>query len=153
MATKKVYIGRRRELEGYECIPFDRNNLRTILNLPYKNCSIEEVIIENVLEFIPPDQLTEALNEWRRVIALGGRFLLLYADVVRAAFLYQRKAISFDQLQEAMRPEYRTALCYDKLDSLLVLRYPEIHEQFQFPFNKKKKLWHIVLSATKGRLG
>ncbi len=153
MATRKVYIGRRREVEGYVCIPFDRNDLKSVLNLPFKNCAIGEVIIENVLEYIPPEQMTEAINEWRRVIALGGRFLILYADVVRAAFLYQRKAISFDQLQEAMRPEYRTALCYDKLESLLVLRYPEIHEEFGFPFNKKKKLWNIVLSATKGRLG
>ena len=152
MATRKIYIGNRRKVDGYECIFFERDNIETALKLNFKNCAIDEVIVENVLEFIPADKITDAIVEWRRVIKVGGKFFIVYPDVVRASLFYQKNVLSFKQLQEFFKLKYRTFLTFNKVESLLLLRYPYVNEEFLFPINKKKKLWNIVLSATKGKL-
>lgn len=151
MATRKLYIGGRRAPDGFIHIRLEKDNLAHILHLPYKNCSIAEVIVDKTLEYVPLEEMINALTEWRRVLSVGGKFTLLYSDVVRAATLYQRNVISFEQLQQAIGQKFQTMLSKNKLESLLILRYPEVSEELSFLF-KQKKLWEVVLIATKGKL-
>lgn len=151
MAFRKLYIGGRRAPDGFIHIRLDKDNLEAILRLPYKNCSIAEVIVDKTLEYVPMQDLINALTEWRRVLSVGGKFTIIYSDVVRAAILYQRSVISFEQLQNALGQQFQTVLSKNKLESLLILRYPEVSEELAFSF-KPKKLWEVVLTATKGKL-
>lgn len=151
MAFRKLYIGGRRAPDGFIHIRLDKDNLEAILRLPYKNCSIAEVIVDKTLEYVPIEEMINALTEWRRVLCVGGKFTIIYADVVRASVLYQRSVISFEQLQFVSDQQFQTILSKNKLESLLILRYPEVKEELAFSF-KPKKLWEVVLTATKGRL-
>lgn len=150
MAFKKLYIGGKRDLEGYIHIRLDRENLDSVLKLPYKNCCVEDVIVDRVLEYIPPEKLAEAIVEWRRVLCIGGRFVLLYTDCVNAAILYQRNVLTFEQLQLVFRKSYKTVLTKNKIENLLILRYPNVHEETVYPF-QEKKLWQRIFVALKGR--
>lgn len=151
MATRKIYIGGRRAPDGFIHIRLEKENLATILHLPYKNCSIAEVIVDKTLEYVPLEQMIDALTEWRRVLCVGGKFTIIYADIVRASALYQRNVISFEQLQQVAGQRFQILLSKNKLESLLILRYPEVLEELSFSF-KQKKLWEVVLTATKGKL-
>lgn len=151
MAIRRIYIGGRRAPEGFIHIRLEKENLTDVLRLPYKNCSIAEVIVDKTLEYVPLEEMINALTEWRRVLCVGGKFTIVYSDVVRAATLYQRNVISFEQLQQAIGQRFQVMLSKNKLESLLILRYPEVSEELAFSF-KPKKLWEVVLTATKGKL-
>lgn len=149
--NRKLYIGGRRAPDGFIHIRLEKDNLAAIMRLPYKNCSIAEVIVDKTLEYVPLEEMVDALTEWRRVLSVGGKFTIIYSDVVRASTLYQRNVISFEQLQQSVGQRFQIVLSKNKLESLLILRYPEVREELSFSF-KPKKLWEVVLTATKGKL-
>ncbi|HDK42240.1 MAG TPA: methyltransferase domain-containing protein [Candidatus Moranbacteria bacterium] len=125
---------------------YDRKD---IFNLPYKSCSIDEIWIEKTLEYIPQEKIPEVLNEWKRVIKVGGFFTVIFPDIVKAVFLYKRHAISFEQLQVIMLNRYKTALTLDKIESLLIMRYGEVQEIFNHKKLKRKNVWQTILIAQK----
>lgn len=121
---------------------------RETLKLPFKKCSIDEVYVENVLEHLSIDDLLPSLIEWRRVLKVGGKFTIVFEDVVKAAFLYQRDAINFEQLQKALSHK-KCPLCLKQLEDFLIMRYPKVYEIHFFNNLKRKRLWDTILVAEK----
>ena len=147
MATRSVFIGQC-PLQNWLHVPFDPQNIGSCLDLPYKKCSVHEVYVQGVLENIPPEQLIQAITEWRRVLELGGRLVIIFPDVIKAAFLYKRNVITFEDLQLAVLG-YRSALAMEKIENLLIMRFSNVYETHMLKELKSKKLWETILIAEK----
>lgn len=148
MATKRICIGQF-PLKEWTNVHFDSRNLETCLKLPYKKCSISEVYVKDVLEKLPYNLIIPAIAEWRRVLIVGGRLVIVFPDVIKAAFLYKRNAMTFEQLQDALIGGYRTALAMEKIENLLLMRFSMVNEVHYLPQLRQKKIWQTILIAEK----
>lgn len=145
MATKKIYIGDVCPRGWIHIDKLDSSKLK------YKNCCVEEVYADRVLEFLSPEDTVKYINEWKRVLRVGGKFTIVFADFVKSAFLYQRNVITIESFQEALIGEYQTALCKERVENLLVMRYEKVYEGFKSL--KKRPIWTSILIAEKMKNG
>lgn len=144
MATKKIYIG------DDSIVGWVHVEKEDALSLPNKKCSVQEIFVDRVLEDIPEEKVIPAIQEWRRVLEVGGRFTIVFSDVVKAVFLYQRRVISHEQLHEILAYQ-RSSPCLNWIEGLLIMRYADVYEAQLHNLLKEKKIWETILIAQKGK--
>lgn len=149
--NKRVCISSQ-PLEGWTNVQFDYHNPLEVLEKTFKKCSVSEVFVNQVLEYLPEYYMEKALTDWRRILMLGGSFTIVFTDPVRASFLYARKALSHEQLRIIMIGSgLRNALSRQFLDDYLAinLNYGNIVELPSHVNVNNKKIWQVILAAKK----
>lgn len=143
MDTKKLYLGKH--------VPKDHIVIHDdFLHLNYNNCAVDEIIVENVLEYIDQKDVVKAVNEWRRVIKVNGTFTIVFTDVVKAVFLLQRNVILHKDIQNIfIGKEMKTICGVNYIENLLAMRYPEYEEVSYHPLINKITLCDTIMTATK----
>jgi predicted SAM-dependent methyltransferase len=144
MATR-IYVGQS-PIRGWKHVQFNLDD--KTLSIPCKKCTADEVMVDGVLEYLPINYLVTAINELRRPIAVGGKLIVIFPDVIKASLLYQRGTISFEDLQLALSG-WKIALTRTKIENLLLMRFDRITEIFNHKNVKGKKLWFTILIAEK----
>lgn len=143
MDTKKLYLGKRNP-KDYIVIHDD------FLNLSYNNCSVSEIVVENILEFVDQEDVVRAVNEWRRVLKVDGSFVIVFTDIVKAVFLLQRNVILHSDIQKLLIDKKMKTICGSNyIENLLAMRYPEFEEITYHPIINKITLCDTIMRAIK----
>lgn len=62
-------------IEGNEIVKMD------VAELEYENNSVDEILVQDVLEHFPIDRVPDVLKEWHRVLKRGGELTLQVPDL------------------------------------------------------------------------
>jgi len=111
-----------------------------------RKCNLDRIVVQGVLEFVPVGETVVALNNWRRYLKLGGEFVLIFPDFIRAAFLYKRNTLSYEALVEIVNHE--NLLDRERIENMLTIRYSEVNE-VSYLEGVSKKVFETILIAKK----
>lgn len=145
MVSKKIYIGKNPPSEWAHIFP------EGSLKIKQKKCSVSEVISDRVVDNLTEKEVILGIKEWRRILSVGGRFIIIFSDIVKAVFLYKRGVISHSKLVEILNSQ-KSASCLERIENLLLIRYSNVYEIHGSPFIKNKKIWETILVAEKEKL-
>lgn len=65
--------------------------------LPFRTAEVDEILANDLLEHIPPADVSRALTEWRRVLKPGGKISLRIPDIKRIARRFLAGSIKDDE--------------------------------------------------------